>query len=289
MGRSRLVGSVREIVRGARARRARLRELEQRVALLETEPHHADAVLPVMAWIDQVRLEREPLISVVTPTHDRAALLERAIDSVVAQSYANWELIAVDDASSDGTPELLQAPRDPRVRALRVQRHNCAAARNAALDAAEGELIAYLDDDNVMHPNWLKSVAWAFAQRPDRDLLYGGFVVEDFLELIRKGGGSWPALALNGFDQATIVERAPTDISTIAHRAGLAGARFDESQPRLSDWDLLARLTADCEPLVLPVIACFYYTSTEDRMSGEPAAEAQTERVRSRARAVRGL
>jgi glycosyltransferase involved in cell wall biosynthesis len=277
-----------EIVRGARARRVRLRELERRVAVLEAEPHHADALLPVMTWIDQVRLENEPLVSVVTPTHDRAALLGRAIDSVVAQSYANWEHIVVDDASSDSTPELLGASRDPRVRALRVERHNCAAARNAALEVSEGELIAYLDDDNVMHPNWLKSVAWAFEQRPDRDLLYAGFVVEDFLQLIRKGAGSWPAVALNGFDQATIVERALTDVSTIAHRAGLAGARFDESQPRLSDWDLLARLTADREPLVVPVIACFYYTSTEDRMSGEPPAEAQTERVRSRARVARG-
>jgi glycosyltransferase involved in cell wall biosynthesis len=49
-------------------------------------------------------------------------------------------------------------------------------ARNAALDRATGDIIAYLDDDNVMHPSWLKAVAWAFDKRPNVDVLYGGII-----------------------------------------------------------------------------------------------------------------
>ena len=264
-----------------------VRALTARVAQLERRPHHSDALFPAMAWIEQAKLEREPLISVVMPTHDRARLLERAIRSVAAQTYERWELVVVDDASTDGTKTLLDRLKSPQIRVVRVDAGGDAAARNAGLDLVEGEIVAYLDDDNTMHRGWLRSVAWGFEQRPDADVLYGAFVVDDFLRFMRSGSGGWPVLALNEFDREILTDRGLTDISAIAHRAGLPGARFDPSLPTASDWDLLVRLTADRDPVVIPAIAGFYYTDAPNRLSRDGPLPEEITRVRERARSMR--
>ena len=109
---------------------------------------------------------RTPLISVVLPTRDRRDRLERAIASVTRQTYPNWQLVVVDDGSVDATPEFLAGLDDKRIRSVRARGLGACAARNIALGLAAGEIIAYLDDDNTFHEEWLKSVAWGFAAEP---------------------------------------------------------------------------------------------------------------------------
>src|SRR5207245_10697763 len=111
------------------------------------------------------------------PAVNPATRLRMGVASVRATSYANWELLSVADGSDDETPERLAAVDDPRIRSFRVPHAGSSAARNAALDQATGAIIAYIDDDNVMHPLWLKSVAWAFDQRPNVDVLYGAIIL----------------------------------------------------------------------------------------------------------------
>ncbi len=180
------------------------------------------AIGPLMAWIEQATLTSAPLISVITPTRNRARLLPRAIDSVLAQTYPKLELIVVDDGSTDETTEVIAAIADPRLRSLRVEHRGVGAARNAGLAEARGELIAYVDDDNAMHPTWLKSVAWGFEQRPEIDVLYGGMVIEDVHHTQPERPPALPRAVINPFDRAGIAEANPADISAIAHRAGLA-------------------------------------------------------------------
>lgn len=94
---------------------------------------------------------KTPLVSVVLPTHNRAAFLERAIRSVLEQTEKNIELIVVDDASTDGTAELLNqlVRSDPRIRMLRNSESlGGGGARNAGIAASSGEWIAFLDDDD---------------------------------------------------------------------------------------------------------------------------------------------
>ncbi|MGH7316434.1 MAG: glycosyltransferase family 2 protein [Candidatus Rokuibacteriota bacterium] len=130
------------------------------------------------SWIEQAALHPGPLVSVILPTHNRAALLPRAVASVRAQVYPAWEIVLVDDGSTDATPAVAERLRAEigaaRLQILRVAPGGVCAARNHGLAATKGSLIAYLDDDNTMHPLWLKAVAWAFAQRPDVDVVYGG-------------------------------------------------------------------------------------------------------------------
>src|SRR5262249_12544585 len=126
------------------------------------------------AWLQQIDVPESILVSVVMPTHNRAHVIERAIDSIRAQTYRNWELLVVDDGSTDGTWELLEqiADADARMRPIRMLEHlNSSVARNAALDAAKGDVVAYLDDDNRFHPDWLRSVVWACNEYPDTQVL----------------------------------------------------------------------------------------------------------------------
>lgn len=250
---------------------ARLQELER-----------AHSVHVFTEWMGQVGLTVAPRISVIMPTRNRATILPRAVASVQAQHYRDWELIVVDDDSQDSTPQVLAGLRDPRMRSLRVPHGGCCAARNAALDVATGELIAYLDDDNVMHPLWLKSLAWAFTQRPEVDVAYGAFVVDDADRVNRQSSGSLPRLAFHPFDRERLMHSNVADMSAIAHRAGLPAARFDESLVEMGDWDLLRALTQDADPLVLPALACFYFTDAPDRLSGGPTHRADYDTVRGK-------
>ena len=265
----------------------RAEDTAERLAALE----HAVAdhgrqlqVRAVMDWIERATLTSAPLVSVVLPTRDRRDLLPRAIDSVQKQSYGNWELLIVDDGSVDSTAEFLAGLAGERLRCFRHHGAGACAARNVALAQARGDLIAYLDDDNMMHPGWLKAVVWGFEQRPEANVLYGAYVVDDAGRIFRKKSGDLPRLFFLPYDHYQVARRSIADIGCIAHRAGLPEARFDESLREMGDWDLFLRLTRTAPPLALPAIACFYTTDAPNRLSHGPTFAADVAAVRAKNR-----
>jgi glycosyltransferase involved in cell wall biosynthesis len=100
-----------------------------------------------------------PEVTVVIPTFDRAALLPRAIDSVLAQQGVDWELIVVDDGSTDGTAAALERYADPRLRVLRLPHGGVSAARNAGAAAGTAPWLAFLDSDDEWLPGKLAAQA----------------------------------------------------------------------------------------------------------------------------------
>lgn len=98
------------------------------------------------------------LISIITPTYNRANLLAEAIASVLHQSYGNWELIVVDDGSTDNTREVVLEPEDDRIQYLHQENQQAAAARNRGVSAARGEYLCFLDDDDLLLDNHLESL-----------------------------------------------------------------------------------------------------------------------------------
>ena len=113
----------------------------------------------------EVKLRSLPLISVVMPVHNRARYVAEAVNSVLAQTYPRFELIIVDDGSTDESPEIVRAlaARDPRIRALFLPHYSQGRARNAGIALARGEYIAHMDDDDVALPdrltaqlNWMR-------------------------------------------------------------------------------------------------------------------------------------
>lgn len=96
-----------------------------------------------------------PAVSIILPVYNRADTIDRALDSVLAQTRADWELIVVDDGSTDASATRAQARDDPRIRLIRQPNGGVARARNAGLDAARAPCIAFLDSDDAWRPHHL--------------------------------------------------------------------------------------------------------------------------------------
>src|SRR5258708_39463015 len=111
-----------------------------------------------------------PRVSVVIPTRDRREALARALASVEAQSFRDFEVVVVDDASVDGTAAWLRE-RWPAVSVTEVSHPTgAAAARNRGVRHAQGEILAFLDDDDVWCPSYLEVQVAQFEAHPETDL-----------------------------------------------------------------------------------------------------------------------
>ena len=101
---------------------------------------------------------KEPLISVIIPIYNVAPYLRECLDSVLAQTFADWEAICVDDGSTDESGAILDeyAARDSRFRIIHQKNAGVSAARNAALKKAQGEYIAFVDADDAVVSSWLQ-------------------------------------------------------------------------------------------------------------------------------------
>jgi len=166
-----------------------------------------------------------PIVSVVLPTRDRAASIGDAIASVQAQSFANWELIIVDDGSRDRTSDLVAAfLPDRRIRYVVQDASGHAAARNHALRLSHGGLIAYIDSDNLWYPHFLDAALSALAALPEVDCVYGALVTEAHPQAPR-------SILFEAFDWDRLLRANYIDLNTIVHRSSLTKTYggFDEA------------------------------------------------------------
>ncbi|HEX2591119.1 MAG TPA: glycosyltransferase family 2 protein [Rhizomicrobium sp.] len=99
-----------------------------------------------------------PFFSVVVPAYNRAHVLERSLRSVLTQTFQDFEIVVVDDGSSDNPRAVVDAIGDPRIRFLHQENQGGAAARNTGIDAAIGRFIAFLDSDDIFLPHHLQSM-----------------------------------------------------------------------------------------------------------------------------------
>lgn len=109
------------------------------------------------------------------PCYNAAAHLPRSIGSVVAQSFADWELIAVNDGSTDNTLSWLQSHDDARLRIHTQSNKGVSTARNTGLAMAQGHFVAFLDADDTWSPDFLALMVSALQNRPDAVLAYCGW------------------------------------------------------------------------------------------------------------------
>jgi glycosyltransferase involved in cell wall biosynthesis len=115
-------------------------------------------------------------VSVIMPAYNVAPYIGAAIDSVIAQTMRDWELLVVDDVSSDGTADIVRAfaSKDPRVRLLTTPANGgISVARNHAIRVATGEFLAILDSDDLWEPGYLEAQLAIFAAHPDVDIVTG--------------------------------------------------------------------------------------------------------------------
>ncbi len=115
---------------------------------------------------------KRDLVSVMMPAYNAEEYIGEAIQSVLSQTYTTWELIIVDDGSTDGTFEVVRSFQDARIRLFSQPNAGESVARNTALSLMEGEYIAYIDADDVYYPNHLEIAVKALQTNPDWDGVY---------------------------------------------------------------------------------------------------------------------
>jgi len=110
--------------------------------------------------------QKKPRVSVIIPTSNRGWIIKEAIDSVMVQDYRDFELIIVDDGSTDNTPDILNSYRGD-IMVFRQENQGVSAARNRGLAAASGRFVAFLDSDDLWLPRKLKRQVDFFNSNPD--------------------------------------------------------------------------------------------------------------------------
>ena len=202
----------------------------------------------------------EPAVSVVIPTYNRAPLLGRSIRSVLGQSYGDFEVVVIDDGSTDGTAEVVAAFGDPRVRYVALARNKGAgAARNVGVRTARGKFLAFQDSDDEWTASKLARQMAAFARGSERL----GMVYSD-MQLIRADGTATYFAApevMSGrlIDPATRfyqVHNLGIQSAVIKREYLEEAGPFNESLPAFEDLEMFIRLSRRCdfqhlrEPLV---------------------------------------
>jgi glycosyltransferase involved in cell wall biosynthesis len=202
-------------------------------------------------------------VSVIVPTRNRAGVIEQALQSVLSQTYGNWECVIIDDGSEDDTPLRVEKYlADSRVHYVRGPHRNVSAARNAGLARAKGQVIAYLDTDNFWHPNYLKHVVEAFEGDPNLDAVYAAQIVDE-------SDPRFSYVRSEEFDLARLRRENYIDLNVFAHRRRMSEQHggFDERMDRLNDWDLILRFAERGRVLRIPAIGGVYRFGRTDQIT----------------------
>lgn len=123
-------------------------------------------------------LYSKPKVSVILPTYNDACFLPGAIQSILAQTWVDYELIIVNDGSTDDTATLLQQyTHEPRIKIIHKQNERLPRALNTGFEAASGEYLTWTSSDNILLPYMLERLVWALDSRPDVGLVYADWQV----------------------------------------------------------------------------------------------------------------
>ena len=185
-----------------------------------------------------------PLVSAVIPVRNGEAFIGEAIESVLGQSYERLECIVVDDGSSDGTAHVVGSFGDA-VQCMQVSHRGVAAARNAGVRAARGEVIAFLDADDAWEPAKTERQVELLARRPDLGLVYCGLrEVDANGRELRVSPPPEPAAVLSNtlLGEPPFVALAQTGLVPRHVLSAIGG--FDEALSVSADSDLVLRLAA---------------------------------------------
>ncbi len=203
-----------------------------------------------------------PKVSVVIPTYNRADLLSQSIRSVLAQTYGDFELIVVDDGSTDHTEQMVKSHQDHRIVYVKQANQERCVARNNGISRAAGDVIAFLDDDDLWFPDTLAAQIAVLDQHPEVGLVYSRWVRVDTdnlfpypLDFACQTDGE----IVRGMHDELLVENPiPTPTVAVRKRYIEEAGGFDPSFNLAEDWDLWIRVSALCNfcEVPRPLAAC---------------------------------
>jgi hypothetical protein len=219
-----------------------------------------------------------PSVSVVIPTYNRAQTIGRAVDSVLAQTYSDLEVIVVDDGSTDDTRQVLARYGDA-IRYLYQENQERRVARNNGIRHACGEYIAFLDSDDLWLPDKLRRQVALLDQNPQVGLVYGQMFPIDpdgtwHLRATRCTGWGQPGPAMI-FEQLVMRNLIPTPTVVARKRCFDHVGGFDPSLTCSEDWDLWLRIALHYEIAFMPepLAGATFYPDIPARLDGYRSEE----------------
>lgn len=204
---------------------------------------------------------KTPRVSVVLPTYNHAHFLPQAVASVLAQTFTDFELIIVNDGSTDGTQDYLATITDARVRVMHQENQRLPRALNNGFQATRGELLTWTSSDNYCAPVFLEALVAALDAHPDAAMAVGAFAFVDAASRIRRvhrvSDLSLPAfLSLNPGVAAFLYRRRCLET------VGLYEPELDGAE----DWDMWLRIVEQYPAVLVPDLL-YYYRQHEDSMT----------------------
>ena len=204
----------------------------------------------------------QPLITIVMPAFNREKTIKMAINSVLQQTYKNYELIVVDDGSDDATCEIveniIEEAKHVKLRLLKATENGgVSKARNIGLSSSTGDIISYLDSDNEWEENYLSLIASAYHKEPEACCAYAGQEIwfQDDIDKFRTG------IRMVPFNRAKLENSNYIDLNVFSHKRNILDklGSFREDMRRLVDWELILRYTKNRRPIFIPALMNKYY------------------------------
>ena len=230
------------------------------------------------------------LVSVIMPAYNGEQYIRQAIESMLAQTYSNWELIIVDDGSTDNTAQIISSIKDQRIIYVYQENRGQAAALNRGLDLSTGEYVTTLDVDDWFTRESLESRAEFLDNHPEYDAVYGegifcdrdGSELKRFSEL-RNGdisGNVFDVMLSNSFfgTGANVMIRK--------HALQMYRLRYDESIVWCQDYDLYLRLAEKCLFGYVDSIIVWYRIHQENMTLTMPSGRRKESLVRVKFKAL---
>ena len=189
---------------------------------------------------------KAPLVSVIIPSYNSAHFLNRSVDSVLAQTHKNIEIIIIDDGSTDDTAEVIKRFAD-KVRYHYQENRGLAGARNAGIELARGQYIQFLDADDWIAAEKLERQVTQFEKSPEISVVYSDYVMVDDSGSRMEENTRW----LKGKDygaDSNVFERLLCECFLVVHSTLVRAevfqqeGKFDEDRNLSEDWDLWLRL-----------------------------------------------
>lgn len=211
-----------------------------------------------------------PRVSVIIPTYNRAQYILEAIESVLSQDYPNFEVIVVDDGSTDHTAELIGTVNDSRLRYIRQQNQGRSSARNRALAIANGDFITFLDSDDLYLPRKIALQVEYLLKHPETGMIYtSAHCIDDDGNMLQHKYEATVSGMI--YEQIAFFQPVTITLPTVMTRRQVLDriGGFDEKMHRFEDTDMWRRISKSYRIDALPVFSCKLRTHDDNSLRNQ--------------------
>lgn len=171
--------------------------------------------------------------TIILPTYNRARMLEKTLFSLLQQTHQEFEIIVVDDGSTDDTEELLKKIKDPRLKYFKKDNGGVSSARNYGLQFAKGEYINFFDSDDLAYPNHLAEANIYVEKHPDAKIIFFDFEWGD----PERKNVKEVIMRFKNPNKAILLSNYPSTNCVFLHKSIFKALRFNESLNIAEDWE----------------------------------------------------